>query len=84
MEITIYYDRIEGPIRIPITAPITYFFMIAVLRLSGKKSKWQMNNFDWIVTMAVGHIVASKIVLDGIILDELAWRPLFSSRVNMW
>lgn len=72
MDTAIFYDGIEGPIRILITAPVMYLFIIASVRLSGKRSTSQMNNFDWVVTVAMGSIAASSIVLDGVTLLEAA------------
>ncbi|WP_282063868.1 DUF421 domain-containing protein [Roseobacter litoralis] len=72
MDTAIFYDGIEGPIRILITAPVMYLFIIASVRLSCKRSTSQMNNFDWVVTVAMGSIAASSIVLDGVTLLEAA------------
>ena len=39
--------------------PLIYIVLIALIRLSGKRTTSQMNNFDWIVTVALGSLVAA-------------------------
>jgi|TARA_R100000501_G_scaffold10060_1_gene19843 uncharacterized membrane protein YcaP (DUF421 family) len=48
-----------------------FFVLIVVLvRILGKRTTGQMNNFDWIITVAVGSLAASGILLKGVsILD---------------
>lgn len=53
-----------------VSVPITYFAIILFIRLSGKRSTSQMNNFDWIVTVTVGSIAASTMLLDEVTLIE--------------
>lgn len=47
-----------------------YFSLIIFIRVSGKRSTSQMNNFDWLVTVALGSIVASGIVIENVSLSE--------------
>ncbi len=51
-------------------AAIVYLFLIALHRLIGKRTASQMNNFDWIVTVAMGAITGSTILSEGIALVE--------------
>ncbi|GGD83809.1 DUF421 domain-containing protein [Croceicoccus mobilis] len=60
----------EPLIRIGITAPVLYLLIIVFIRISGKRSTSQMNNFDWIVTVALGSIAASTIILKDTTLVE--------------
>lgn len=53
-----------------VSVPITYFSIIVFIRLSGKRSTSQMNNFDWIVTVTLGSIAASTMLLDEVTLIE--------------
>lgn len=48
-------------VRLAIAVPVIYFALIALIRLSGKRTTSQMNNFDWIVTVALGSLVATGI-----------------------
>ena len=45
-----------------------YLLLIVFVRLSGKRSTSKMNNFDWIVTVAVGSVFASTVLLDDVSL----------------
>jgi uncharacterized membrane protein YcaP (DUF421 family) len=48
-------------VRAAIAVPLIYVVLIALIRLSGKRTTSQMNNFDWIVTVALGSLVAAGI-----------------------
>lgn len=50
------------------TAILTYVTIIGFIRLSGKRSTSQMNNFDWVVTVTLGSISASMILM-----EEVTW-----------
>jgi len=64
------FDNQDNLIRIAFTAPIIYTVVILGIRLVGKRSTSQMNSFDWIVTVAVGSLVSSTIILKSISLLE--------------
>ncbi len=53
-----------------ISAAVMLFALIAMVRLFGKRSTSKMNNFDWIVTVAVGAIVSSAIVLTNVSITD--------------
>jgi uncharacterized membrane protein YcaP (DUF421 family) len=48
-------------VRAAVAVPLIYIVLIALIRLSGKRTTSQMNNFDWIVTVALGSLVAAGI-----------------------
>lgn len=64
------FDGWEGIVKICIAAPTMYVFVIAAIRITGKRSTSQMNNFDWIVTVAIGSLTASGIILDSVTISE--------------
>ena len=66
----VFFDGWSGIIRIAITAPILYVAMILFIRISGKRSTSKMNNFDWIVTVALGSIVGSVILFKDVVVLE--------------
>lgn len=69
----ILLDQQSDLVRILISAPIMYAAIVLVIRLSGKRATSQMNNFDWIVTVAIGSLVGSGIVLKGVtVLESVA------------
>jgi len=65
-----FFDGWEGIIKILISAPVIYLSIILIVRVSGKRSTSQMNNFDWIVTVAIGSISASGVIFDSVSIVE--------------
>lgn len=57
-------------LRILSTAPIIYVLLILYIRVLGKRSTSEFNNFDWIVTVATGSIVASTVIVKDISIAE--------------
>ena len=49
---------------------VVYAFVIASHRLVGKRAASQMNNFDWIVTVAMGAVMGSTILAKSVSLVE--------------
>jgi uncharacterized membrane protein YcaP (DUF421 family) len=64
------FDGWSGVGRILIAAPLVYIAVIAMIRVSGKRSTAQINNFDWIVTVAMGSLVASCLVTETVTIVE--------------
>jgi uncharacterized membrane protein YcaP (DUF421 family) len=52
------------------TTILTYVTIIVLIRISGKRSTSQMNNFDWVVTVTLGSISASIILLKDVTWAE--------------
>ena len=69
---TIFYDGGAGLMRASVISAVLYVLVIAFIRFSGKRSTSQMNNFDWIVTVAMGSLVASGILLKDVTIAEVA------------
>ncbi|OWU68107.1 DUF421 domain-containing protein [Marinibacterium profundimaris] len=67
----IFFDGGTELLRVAISAPIIYLGIICAIRLAGKRSTSQMNNFDWVVTVAMGSITASGIVLKDVTILEV-------------
>ncbi|MGB3612360.1 MAG: YetF domain-containing protein, partial [Elainellaceae cyanobacterium] len=53
-----------------LAAPVMYVAVIVAIRITGKRAASQMNNFDWIVTVAIGSLTASGIVIDSVSVLE--------------
>ena len=66
----VFFDGWEGLADVLVCAPVLYVVVVLGVRLSGKRTTGQMNNFDWIVTVAMGSIVASGIVINTVSLAE--------------
>lgn len=63
----------EALLRVALSALLSYLVVILVLRLTGKRTLSKWNAFDFIVTIALGSILASVIVsknvpvMDGVV-----------------
>ena len=63
-----FYDTLNGLLRVLVIGPVTYVWLIAVLRITGKRTLAQLNAFDFIVTVALGSTLAT-VILSG----TVAW-----------
>lgn len=66
----IFFDSHQTLIRIVISAVVVYIGIVLFHKVSGKRSSSQLNNFDWVVTVMIGSIGASTIVLKNVPLVE--------------
>ncbi|MFZ3585216.1 DUF421 domain-containing protein [Loktanella sp. DJP18] len=66
------YDGMGGLLRTVFAAAILYLAVVAAVRMFGKRSTSQMNNFDWIVTVAIGSLMASGVLLSDVTVVESA------------
>lgn len=57
------FQDLDSIVRMCIAAFIVYAAIVAMVKISGKRSTSQFNNFDWIVTVMMGSIGASTIIL---------------------
>ncbi|WP_201580936.1 DUF421 domain-containing protein [Psychrobacter glacincola] len=62
----IFFDNIDKLGRIVLTTVMVYVLIVLVTKISGKRSTSQLNNFDWIVTVMIGSLGASTILLKDI------------------
>jgi len=62
----LFFDNIEKLLRIVLTAVLVYILIVVTTKVSGKRSTSQLNNFDWIVTVMIGSLGASTILLKEI------------------
>ncbi len=66
----IFFDSFYGLVRIVVVAVVFYVSFIAFMRLSGKRSTSQMNNFDWLITVALASMLGSTILIDEVVILE--------------
>ena len=67
----IFFESWQELFRVAVSALLVYPFVILSVRISGKRSTSKMNNFDWIVTVAMGSIVGSAILLKDVVMIEV-------------
>jgi uncharacterized membrane protein YcaP (DUF421 family) len=65
-----FFQSPSGLLRVFASAVLTYVFVVILVRVTGKRSTSQLNNFDWIVTVAIGSIIGATIVTDSLPLLE--------------
>lgn len=56
--------------RVAISAIIGYVTLVALLRISGRRTLAKMNAFDMVVTVALGSVLASIILSKGVTLFQ--------------
>ena len=66
----LFFDNIDKLGRIVLTTVMVYVLIVLTTKVSGKRSTSQLNNFDWIVTVMIGSLGASTILLKEIPLIE--------------
>lgn len=49
---------------------VFYVYVVALTRISGKRTTGNMNNFDWIITVAIGSVMASGILLRNVSMAD--------------
>lgn len=59
---TIFFQGWDGPLRILIIGPLAYGALIAILRLTGKRTLSKLNAFDLVITVALGSVLATIIL----------------------
>lgn len=57
------WDRILDSV---IAAVLFYILIVLIVRLLGKRTTAQLNNFDWIINITVGSLAASGILLENV------------------
>ncbi len=62
----LFFDNLDKLGRIVLTAVMIYVLIVLITKASGKRSTSQLNNFDWIVTVMIGSLGASTILLESI------------------
>lgn len=61
-----WFDNWESIIRILVHGTLGYVALVFILRVSGKRSLSKMNAFDFVITIALGSVFASLVLLDNV------------------
>ncbi|WP_237226516.1 DUF421 domain-containing protein [Rubinisphaera sp. JC750] len=70
MASTAWFESWDSLYKIFISTLVGYAVLILFVRIFGKRSTSKMNNFDWIVTVAVGSVLASMAVLKDVTVSD--------------
>lgn len=73
MDKSAWFDSFDSLYKILVSSIAGYLILIVYVRIAGKRSTAKMNNFDWIVTVAVGSIMASMAVLKDVTVADGAF-----------
>lgn len=65
-----FFDEWEGVIRTIVVGVLAYAILVAMLRVSGKRTLSKMNAFDLIVTVALGSTLATILLSNDVALAE--------------
>jgi uncharacterized membrane protein YcaP (DUF421 family) len=65
-----FYDSLEGLLRVILTSMLAYGWLVLVLRLAGKRSLSKLNAFDLVVTVALGSTLATVLLSKDVALLE--------------
>ena len=65
-----FIGSLEDLLRIIIVGGCAYVALVVLLRATGKRTLSKMNAFDLVVTVALGSILASTILNNGVSLSE--------------
>lgn len=93
-----FFDDFAGIWRTVIVGLFAYAGLVAVLRISGKRTLSKMNAFDLVVTVALGSTLATVVLSKDVALAEgitaflllagaqfaVTWTSLRSRRVREW
>ncbi|RYF24234.1 MAG: DUF421 domain-containing protein [Oxalobacteraceae bacterium] len=64
------FGSFYGLLRILVVGPLAYLLLIAILRVSGKRTLAKMNAFDFVVTVALGSTLATVLLSKDVPLTE--------------
>lgn len=91
-----FFDGWSGLVRVLVMGTCAYAALLAVLRISGKRTLAKLNAFDFVVTVALGSTLATVLLSSSVALAEgvtalgllvglqyaVAWASVRSSRVE--
>lgn len=70
MDGSIFFDDWEGIVRTLVIGVLAYLVLVAWLRISGKRTLSKWNAFDFIVTIALGSMLATILLSKDVALAE--------------
>ncbi|RDI57940.1 DUF421 domain-containing protein [Microvirga subterranea] len=65
-----FFDSWSGLGRVLVVGTLAYVALVAILRISGKRSLAKLNAFDLVVTVALGSTLATILLSDRVALAE--------------
>lgn len=68
----IFFESWYELLRVAVTSVSVYLLCVLLVNCFGKRSSAKMNNFDWIVTVAMGSLLGSAALLKKVVVLEVA------------
>ncbi len=65
-----FFDAFSDLVRILVVGPLAYLWLVALVRVSGKRTLAQLNAFDFIVTVALGSTLATVLLSSTVSWSE--------------
>ncbi len=65
-----FFDDWQGLLRVAVVGVLAYAALIVLLRTSGKRALAKLNAFDFVVTIALGSILATILLSQDVALAE--------------
>ena len=65
-----FYDGWLGLVRVLVVGTCAYLALVALLRISGKRTLAKLNAFDFVVTVALGSTLATVLLSSTVALAE--------------
>ena len=65
-----FYQGWEGIVRTVVVGTLAYAALVAFLRVTGNRTLSKLNAFDLVVTVALGSVLASILLSEGVALAE--------------
>lgn len=61
-----WWSQWDRFVEVCLSAALFYILIVVLVRVMGKRTTAQLNNFDWIINVAVGSLAASGILLEDV------------------
>lgn len=65
-----FYQDWQGIVRTVVVGTLAYIALVAFLRVTGNRTLSKLNAFDLVVTVALGSVLASILLSEGVALAE--------------
>ena len=67
-----FYDSASDLARIGLVGVCSYVALVVMLRTTGKRTLSKMNMFDWVITVAMGSVMANALSATSVLAETVA------------
>jgi uncharacterized membrane protein YcaP (DUF421 family) len=65
-----FFDSWFGLLRVLVVGTLAYVALVAILRISGKRTLTKLNAFDLVITVVLGSTLATVLLSKSVVLAE--------------